>query len=425
MKADTLHERLVNLLVGYKHPDNVSVKENDSFFNFVKDLLLNTDTKTRKVLLHWLKGYKELVTDGPKNCLYKDFILYIPAPRTLISQMLDHLEHLNYAQKIKAPVNYDPFSYQTHYDCLHIVTKYPLPTKPIDPNKFHYLNKVAEMFDDDDNCFTVYKFIERRTDPLYKTPKKAFITFMKSHFGKHAMPWCICDENRNCWNESRYANKYLVFKNNKLYAAAAADYGYALTLFNRINKPIATLYLPCPYPENTNYLIRFFHITKEDELTFTSTTASMFDPPVIHGCVHQNNPTDILATTPFRHLCSNEKGFQWFSYYTKVPTKKDLPSYSVILNGEYTLSSTKLIRYRVKLTVDNDKDIPLHIVTRVNVEEFRGRRVNSPAISHEYCATMTKEKAASLIEQHIKESLARTLLYTRKDIKNEKVRTDQ
>lgn len=407
MKADTLHKQLVNLLTSYTHPYNNYIIENGTFFNFVKDLLLNADTKTRKVLLHWLKGYKKIVIDGPGSYFYDKFSTYMHSPWALISQMLDHLEHLNYAQKIKAPVNYDPLSYPTHFDCLQVVLDYPLPADPINPDKFRYLNKVAEMFDDDNNCYTVYKFINRKSDPLYEQPRDAFIAFMKSHFGKHAMPWCICDKNRSYWYEDRYAKKYLVFKNNKLYAAAASNYGSWLTLFDRTNKEIGTLFLPAGFPEHTDYILRFSNTFQEDKLTFVFAIASAFNHPVIPGCVHQDKPIETLPGIPFRCLSSKTKGLQWYtSKLVKASTKQDLPSYSATLYGEYELPSSNFIRYKIRLTVDNDKDTPLHIVTGLEVYETDETR--TIISSHEYCYQMTKEKAASLIEQHIKESLART-----------------
>jgi hypothetical protein len=328
--------------------------------------------------------------------------------------MLDHLEHLNYAQKIKAPVNYDPISYPTHFDCLQVVLDYPLPADPINPDKFRYLNKVAEMFDDDNNCYTVYKFINRKNDSLYERPKDAFIAFVKSHFGKHAMPWCICEERRSYWYEDCYAKKYLVFKNNKLWAAAAtAINNYAAPLFDRTNKDIGTLYLSIDLFNSTEYLIRFKSTRQEDELTFTSTAASVFNPPTLPGCVHHNKPTDrfieILSNAPFRYLSSDTKGLQWrLPNFSIAPTKQGLPSYSVIIRGGYSLPSTNHVHYKVKLTIDNNKDTPSHIITNLEINEFDTNGTGYLAAGHEYCFQITTEQAASLIEKHIKESLART-----------------
>lgn len=407
MKADTLHNDLINLLTGYCHSSEYLVKENDETFSYIEKTLLNANTKTRKVLLHWLKGYKDRLTTN--NYSFHELRHYMLHPKATFDQMLDHLDHLNYAQKIKAPnVNYDPLSYQTHYDCLHIVTEYPLPTKPIDPSKFPYLNKVAEMFDDDDNCYTVYRFVNRKKNPTYGSPKEAFITLMRSHFGKHAMPWCICtDSPRNFWGSPDCSRKYVVFKNNKLYAAAASRYGSWLTLFDRTNKEIGTLFLPADFPEHTDYILRFSNTFQEDKLTFVFAIASVFNHPVIPGCVHQDKPIETLPGIPFRCLSSKTKGLQWYtSKLVKASTKQDLPSYSATLYGEYELPSSNFLRYKIRLTVDNDKDTPLHIVTGLEVYETDETR--TIIASHEYFYQMTKEKAASLIEQHIKESLART-----------------
>ena len=409
MKADTLHNDLINLLTGYCHSSGYLVKENDKTFSYVEKTLLNANTKTRKVLLHWLKGYKDRLTTDNKSL--REFRHYVLHPKATFDQMLDHLDHLNYIQKIKAPVNYDPLSYRTHYDCLHIVTEYPLPTKPIDPSKFHYLNKVAKMFDDDDNCYTVYRFDNHKKTPAYDSPKEAFITLMRSHFGKHAMPWCICtDSPRNFWDSPDYDRKYVVFKNNKLYAAAASGYGSCLTLFDRTNKEIGTLFLPTAYPEHTDYILRFSNTFQEDELTFVSAIASAFNRPVIPGCVHQDKPIETLPGIPFRCLSSKSKGLQWYtSKLVKASTKQDLPSYSGFFCGVYTLPSSNRLYYKVKLTVDNDKNIPLHVITDLEVYEADETDETRITItSHKYCYQMTKENAASLIEQHVKESLART-----------------
>lgn len=403
MKADVLHTKLVDLLIHRNYPHGYCVEENDETFLYFEKTLAETNPRTRKVLLHWLKGLKDLFALSNKNMPFREYAL---SPKSLLDQMLDHLAHLDHAQKIKAPVNYDPLSYKTHYDCCHIVKDYPLPAKPIDPNKSPYLEKVAEMFDDDNKCYTVYKFIHRKKHSLYKSPKEAFTAIMRSHFGEHAMPWCICDDSpSDLFNSPNYKIKFMIFKNDKLYAASAYGHGFYPTLFDRLNRNVGVLYPPSNYEGRTKYFIWLRHIFEEDDKSLISKATSAFVHPVIPGTKHQTiqYASNITTNTPRRVLISGVKGFQWSSNLNDKDPSINPPPQTVRISGTYTSPYKTSVKYDLTLTLHTKKDRTLPTVTYLEITE---RNANVPPFTegsasayHEYHYQMTPEKASAMIKQ--------------------------